>query len=90
MCGGGVNTPNFSEAPASIALMWTFGAPTGDQSKSHSLYSQKCIQPNSRSPPHGAATRHKNHRKSSLTCVICNLFAPWQETFADAGDGDGG
>ena len=37
-CGGGVNIPNFSEAPASIALMWICGAPAGDQSKSHSLY----------------------------------------------------
>ena len=23
-------------------------------------------------------------------CFFSNLFAPWQETFADAGDGDGG
>ena len=23
-------------------------------------------------------------------CFFLNLFAPWQETFADAGDGDGG
>ena len=38
-CGdGGVNMPRFSEAPASIALMWICGAPAGDQSKSHSLY----------------------------------------------------
>ena len=36
--GGGVNMPNFSEAPASIALMWICGAPTGDQSKTRPLH----------------------------------------------------
>ena len=39
--GGGVNMPSFSEAQASIALMWICGAPTGDQSKRHSLYFKK-------------------------------------------------
>ena len=32
---------------------------------------------------------HRNHIKASNKFVL-NLFAPWQETFADAGDGDGG
>ena len=41
--GGGVNMPKFSEAPASIALMWICGAPTGDQTKTHSLYFKKGI-----------------------------------------------
>ena len=55
--GCGVNKPNCSEAPASIAFMWICGGPMCDQSKNYSLYFKKCIQPNSRSPPHGAATR---------------------------------
>ena len=45
--GGGVIMPSFSEAPASIALMWICGAPTGGQSKSHSLYFKKCTRPTS-------------------------------------------
>ena len=36
--GGGLNMLEFSEAPASIALMWICGAPTGDQTKTHSVY----------------------------------------------------
>ena len=30
------------------------------------------------------------HRKSSNMCFFINCFDPWQETFVDAGDGDGG
>ena len=41
-CGGcGVNMPNFSEAPASIALMWICDAPAHDQTKIRSLYKKE-------------------------------------------------
>ena len=41
-CGGcGVDMPNFSEAPASITLMWICGALAGDQTKILSLYLKK-------------------------------------------------
>ena len=33
---------------------------------------------------------HKNYRKIKKKLFCSNLLAPWLETFADAGDGDGG
>ena len=33
---------------------------------------------------------HENHRKSSTMYLFPICSPPWQETFADAGDGDGG
>ena len=33
---------------------------------------------------------HKNDTTNHQTLFFSNCFVPWQETFADAGDGDGG
>ncbi len=77
--GGGVNMPSFSEAQASIALMWICGAPTVDQSKSHSLYFKACIHQTPDCPPHGAATRilifigRSNNQRKKLDKANTNI-----------------
>ena len=39
----------------------------------------------------GLHSFHKNHGKTStLLFIVSNCFAPWQETLADARDGDKG
>ena len=84
-CGVGsvVSMPKTSEAPASIALLWICGAPTGAQTKTQSLYIKNVYSQTPDRPPHGAATRNDNLREFGLQtirhlcpCVRCSLALP--------------
>ena len=69
----GVNMLNFIEAPASIALMWSFGAPTGAQTKSQSVYIKDISsQTRDRPPPRSYSYPFLKHQHSGF-CMFISL-----------------